>query len=83
LDKNQTITDAIAVRDILKVKHVVYRELGQAASIRQDRFSRSEVKFKSTVNVSEILQKADDLAKEFRELDARIQESNWQTDLIE
>jgi hypothetical protein len=36
----------------------------------------------STINVAETQKRADELAKEYRELDARIQELNWQTELI-
>jgi hypothetical protein len=34
------------------------------------------------VDVGGLRRRADDLAKERRELDARIQEANWQTELI-
>ena len=77
-----TIADAIALRDILKLRYNIYRELAQAATITQQRYSKSEVKFQSTVNVAEIQNKADDLAKEIRELDAKIQAQNWQIDLV-
>ena len=83
LAAGQTIADALAVRDILKLRHDLYRDLAQAATVTQERYSKSEVKFKGTVNVSEIQQKADELAKECRDLDMRIQEANWRTDLIE
>ena len=59
-----------------------YGELAKTATISQDRYSRSEVKFMSTVRVSDIQSKADELAKEHRELDAKIQEVNWKTELI-
>jgi hypothetical protein len=84
LDNGQTIADALAARDILKLKHGSYRDLAQAATITQGgRFTRSEIKFVSTVNISEIQQTADRLAREHRELDAIIQAINWNTDLVE
>jgi hypothetical protein len=83
LADGRTLTDALAVRDVLRIKYAVYRELGQAASIRRDRLSRSEIIYRSTVAVKEIQQKADDIAREYRELDARIQEANWMADLME
>lgn len=76
-----TLTDALARRDVLRLSQDVYRELAQAASVSQTRTTRSEVKFKSTVSVAAIQRKADDLAKESRELDAKIQEANWRIDL--
>jgi hypothetical protein len=83
LENGLTISDAITVRDVLRLRHGVYRDLAQAATVTQDRFSRSEVRFRSTVNVTEIQRRADDLAREHRELDARIQSANWQTELRE
>lgn len=76
------LADALAVRDSLKVRHAMHRELAQAALVKQSRFSRSEVKFVSTVNVSGMQEIADQLAKEHRELDAKIQAANWTTDLL-
>ncbi|HEY1337342.1 MAG TPA: DIP1984 family protein [Bryobacteraceae bacterium] len=78
-----TLADALAERDVLKIRYNVYRELANAASTSQVRTTRSEVKFVSTVSVAAIQRKADDLAKEYRELDTRIQEADWLTTLLE
>src|SRR5437660_1454399 len=83
LESGKTISDAIAERDVLKVRHTVYRDLAQAATITQDRLTKSEIKFKSTVSVADLQRQADDFAKQHRELDAKIQEANWLTDLKE
>ena len=80
--KKNTLTDALAIRDTLKMKSEIYRELCKTATVTQDRYSKSEVKFISTVNVSDIQKIADRLAKEHRELDAAIQEINWSTILL-
>ena len=61
----------------------IYASLAEAGSASQSRYSRSEVKFVSMVNVSEIRDRADELSKERRELDAKIQAANWNVDLIE
>lgn len=79
----ETLSDALAERDVLKLQRVAYAELAQTAAISQGRYTRSEVKFVATVNVAEIQRHADELAKNYRELDARIQELNWQTELVE
>ena len=78
-----TLADALAERDVLKIRLHTYRELAAAASTMQTRTTRSEVKFVSTVSVAAVQRKADELAKELRELDTRIQEADWKTDLIE
>lgn len=83
VDQKMTLADALAVRDVLQTKQTIYRELAKAAVITQDRTTKSEVRFRSTVNIAELQKRADELAKEHRELDAKIQALNWQTDLSE
>jgi hypothetical protein len=61
----------------------IYTSLAEAGTASPSRYSRPEVKFVSTVNVSEIRDRADELSKERRALDARIQAANWNVDLIE
>ena len=83
LEPGVTVTDALAIRDMLQTKQGIYRELGQAASVIQSRLTRSEVKFRSAVDVAAAHQTANDLARQFRELDVRIQEKNWLTELVD
>jgi hypothetical protein len=78
-----SVSDALAERDALSLRFHLYSGLAQAASITQERYSRSEVKYVSAVNVAEAQRQADELAREYRTLDARIQELNWQTELAE
>lgn len=76
------ISDALADRDVLALHRTAYAELAQAAVISQDRYTRSEVKYVRTIDVVATQKRADELAKNYRELDARIQELNWQTELV-
>jgi hypothetical protein len=78
-----TVSDALALRDVLGKQYAVYRDLAATATVDQTRYSRSEVKFVSTVDVAAIQRRADDLARQHRELDATIQAANWATDLVE
>ncbi|HEY6072366.1 MAG TPA: DIP1984 family protein [Anaerolineales bacterium] len=80
-EKGISLSDAIATRDILVLKKSIFRDLAQAATITQDIRTKSEVKFIGTVSVSQIQKRADELAKAHRELDTRIQEMNWKTEL--
>ena len=50
---------------------------------RQNRYSASEIRFVSTVDIRSLRKKADQAAKEHRALDTRIQQVNWATELIE
>ncbi|WP_046214518.1 DIP1984 family protein [Paenibacillus wulumuqiensis] len=83
LDDTRTLADGLVERDILSMRRQALTELAQSASIRQDRFTRTEVRFISTVDVGELQREADRLAKTYRELDTRIQEMNWLTTLLD
>src|SRR5687767_12870064 len=63
-----TISDALAERDVLTLQRAAYVELAQSAAISHDRYSRSEVKYVSTINVAELQKLSDELAKQYREL---------------
>jgi hypothetical protein len=78
-----SLTDALARRDVLAVRRSMVQSAADAGSIRQDRSTRSEVKFVTSLDVPELRRRADDLAREYRELDARVQALNWETELIE
>ena len=81
LNESMTIADALALRDVLRMRQGAYAELAVAAVINQTRHSRSEVRFVSAVNVADIQAQADTMAREARQLDERIQEANWLVDL--
>ncbi|MBR5980520.1 MAG: hypothetical protein IK035_00805, partial [Firmicutes bacterium] len=53
------------------------------ASSTVDRYSRSEIVIQSTVSVAKLQKQVDALSKELRELDEKIQELNWTTELTE
>ena len=78
-----TLTDALAERDVLALRRNLYQELVNTASVRQERYTRSEVKFEVTVNIGDMQRQVDQLAKAYRELDMKIQEANWRTELME
>jgi hypothetical protein len=44
---------------------------------------RSELKMLTALPVAELRSQADDLARQLREVDVRIQQANWQFDLLE
>ncbi len=78
-----TLTDALAARDVLRLRQAMLRDLAEAATVTQFVGTRSEVRFRPAVNISEVQKQADNLAQDLRRLDARIQEANWLTNLIE
>ena len=76
-----TLADALAERDGLWEKRLVLSHVAEVASIKQDRYSRTEIKYISTVNVKELQKEIDKLSKEYREFDTKIQGLNWTIDL--
>ncbi len=81
VSNGKTLTDLLAERDSIILKRRVLDSLIQATAIKHDRYSKSEVKFFSTVKVSKVQQEIDLLSKNYRELDTKIQEINWLTEL--
>ena len=81
-DDQRTLADALVERDLLLNKRGMLSHIAEIASIKQDRFSRSEVRFVSTINIAEIQKQVDQLSKEYRELDTRIQGMNWNIELM-
>lgn len=77
-----TLTDALARRDVLQLRVQAYTQAADAGAARGDRYSQSEIRYVAAIDVAAVRARADALAKEWRELDIRIQEANWQSELI-
>ena len=80
--EGKTLTEMIAAKDVLSLHLSTLRSVLDAANVRSDRFSRNEIKFVRTVDVNELQKRVDDLSRDLRELDSRLQQANWMTDLI-
>ncbi len=83
LEEGMTLSDALAHRDTLLLKRSVYNSLVDAAAYQQVRYGASEIKSFSTVNVAELQTQMDQLSRQCRELDTRIQAFNWNTELMD
>src|SRR5205823_14635235 len=83
LPTRETLTDALARRDILSLRQTVLRQVADVAGERQQRYGRAEIRILPTVDVSDLRRRADELARERRELDTAIQETNWTAELVE
>lgn len=77
----RTITDALARRDHLTILQTAFQKVAAAASESQVRYGKAEIKMVRAVDVADLRRRADALAKERRELDTQIQETNWRTEL--
>lgn len=80
-DENRTLADALTERDQIWDKRLILARVAEEASVRNDRYSRTEIKMISTVEVATIQKQVDQLSKAFREMDTTIQGLNWTTDL--
>ena len=76
-----SLTELIAKKDVLTMKINSYRDLLNNASRLSQRATRSEIKILSTVNVKELQKRVDDLSKDLRVTDNKIQETNWKTEI--
>ena len=76
-----TLTEWLAKRDCLKQKIGMLRSFLDSASARTDRYSNTEIRVRSTVNVRETQKRLDDMSGELRTIDERIQELNWLTEI--
>jgi hypothetical protein len=82
-----TITDALAHRDTLRLRHALLTAAADAAAGKHRpgavRQLRSELKMLSALPVSRLRAEADVIARELRELDVRLQQSNWEVELLD
>lgn len=80
-----TMTDALARRDALRMRHAVLSSAADAAAGSGSGFRqlRSELRQISALPVAELRGRADRVAQELRELDVRIQRANWDVDLMD
>ncbi|MDF2509906.1 MAG: hypothetical protein K0Q52_3765, partial [Microbacterium sp.] len=80
LGADGTMTDALAARDVLRLRHSVLTDAAAAASGSHDQYlrqMRSELRQVSALPVAQLRSRADAVAQELRELDNRIQQANW------
>jgi len=82
-----TLTDALARRDVLQLRHSVMTSAADAAAGRgqggMGRQLRSELKILTALPVAQLRAQADEIARDLRDLDVRIQRSNWEVDLLD
>lgn len=86
LEGGGTLTDALARRDVLRLRHSIVTTAADAAAgdgRRGFRQLRSELKMIPALPVADLRRQADDLARRLREVDTLIQRTNWEADLAE
>ncbi len=78
----ESMTLLLARRDCLKKRIAMLRGFLDCASSKVERYSRTEIAVRSTVDVAELQKQADRASRELRGLDEKIQELNWTTELM-
>ena len=79
----KTLTQLMAERDVLTKRVSVLQEVFKhASSSSSERYSRSEIKYVTTVDVKALRKQIDKLSAQLRQLDIEIQSINFSTELI-
>ncbi len=75
------MADALAERETLVQQHSLLVSAISSTQKEGDRYSPREIKWVVQINVSALQKQADDISIKIRVLNARIQETNWLTEL--
>ena len=82
LAEGTSLTEMIAKKDILALRISVLRSVTQSATGSLERYSANEIRYVRTINVADLQKEIDSYSKQLRELDVKIQQLNWLTELI-
>lgn len=80
-EPGMTLADAVTRRDVMKSRRNIYHGIFTSSVVRDSRYSKKEIKFVATLDVDEIMDVTDNLAKEIRILDSKIQAKNWEVEV--
>lgn len=84
LPDGSTVTALLARRDALRLRHALVTGAADAAADTDGhRQLRSELRTIAALPVAALRKRADDLARDLREVDSVIQRTNWEVDLLE
>ena len=79
---DKTLTQLMAERDVLTKRVQVLREVFNQASSSSERYSCSEIKYVTTIDVKAMGKQLDKLSSQLRSLDVEIQSINFATELM-
>lgn len=78
----KTLTQLMAERDVLTKRVQILREVFNQASSSSERYSRSEIKYITTIDIKAMGKQIDKLSSQLRTLDVEIQSINFSTELM-
>jgi len=77
LADGRSLTAAIAHRDTLTQQHSLLQAAVEATQRPPDRYGISEIKWVAILKIPKLQKQSEEIAKKLRELNAAIQETNW------
>jgi DNA-binding transcriptional regulator YdaS (Cro superfamily) len=77
-----TLSDALVTREIMGLRQNIYDKVATCAASTSGRYSCDEIRKIATIDPAKMRKATDDCARDRRELDMRIQEKNWTTELL-
>lgn len=72
----RTLTELLALRDPLAQRHAIYSAAYAEATVREERYGRSEIRWQNTFRPRELRGRIEALSVEFRKPHATIQQMN-------
>ena len=79
----KSLTRLMAKKDVLSMRVKILQELERHVSANNTRYGRNELKYVRTIDVTALREETDIYAKQYRELDLKIQSVNWMVDLVD
>ncbi|MGI6243418.1 MAG: DIP1984 family protein [Prevotella sp.] len=81
VSEGKTLTELMSEKDVLNLRIGALRDVFNKASESQDRYSRSEIKMITTIDIKALGRQIDEYSKQLRQLDIKIQGLNFSTEL--
>ena len=81
-EAGKTVTQLMAEKDVLTLRISTLRNTFDRASSQRERYSHSEIKMVTIVDVKQLSKQIDGYSAQLRKLDIEIQALNFQTELI-
>ena len=83
LPGGETLSQALARRDMLRRQRGLLADIAETASERDYRLTHSELRMQTTLDLGAVQKEMDRLSRAYRELDTQIQGLNWTTELTD
>lgn len=82
-ESGKSLTQMMAEKDVLTLRITTLRNTFDRASTQNDRYTHSEIKMVTVVDVKQLSKQINEYSTKLRKLDLEIQALNFQTELME